>query len=74
MFAHYRELVRSDQAQEWFNIFPGADYPRCLLARCSRKGPQASKGSSAGLIVSARLSPLAGAIRMYAAVQFERAA
>jgi integrase len=38
MFAHYRELVSEDQAREWFNIFPDADYPRCLLTRMSKKG------------------------------------
>jgi integrase len=43
MFAHYRELVRPDQAHEWFNIFPDADYPRCLLARCSKKGRRPAK-------------------------------
>ena len=43
MFAHYRELVRPDQAQEWFSIFPGAGYPQCLWARRSRKSRKPAK-------------------------------
>ena len=39
IFKHYRELVTPDQAQQWFGIFPAAEYPRCLLARRIRKGP-----------------------------------
>lgn len=43
MFAHYRELVRPDEAQEWFNIFPEADYPQCLKTRCKLRGRAAQK-------------------------------
>lgn len=39
IFKHYRELVAPEQAQEWFNILPTGDYPRCLLARRIKKGP-----------------------------------
>lgn len=46
MFAHYRELVRPDQAQDWFNIFPGADYPQCLLAHRRRKGRKPAQVAS----------------------------
>ena len=40
IFKHYRELVAPEQAQEWFDILPPADYPRCLLARRIKKGPR----------------------------------
>ena len=33
IFKHYRELVTPEDAKKWFNIFPGADYPKCLLTR-----------------------------------------
>ena len=38
IFQHYRELVTPDQAQEWFNIFPPADYPECLISRRNKHG------------------------------------
>ena len=38
IFQHYRELVTPDQAQEWFNICPPADYPQCLIARRNKFG------------------------------------
>ena len=37
IFQHYRELVTPEEAQAWFNIFPGAGYPQCLLSRSKRK-------------------------------------
>jgi integrase len=53
MFAHYRELVRPDQAQEWFNIFPEADYPQCLKARCKPRGQAAVKAKLAAAAAAA---------------------
>ena len=40
IFKHYRELVVPEQAKEWFDILPPADYPRCMLARAIKKGPR----------------------------------
>ena len=37
IFKNYRELVTPEEGKEWFNIFPGADYPQCLLSRSRRR-------------------------------------
>lgn len=36
VFAHYRELVTPEQAQEWFSILPPENYPQCLASRRSK--------------------------------------
>lgn len=46
IFKHYRELVTPEQAKEWFNIFPGAGYPKCLLTRRSKFDPKPKWGSN----------------------------
>ena len=45
IFKHYRELVTPEQAKEWFNIFPGTGYPKCLLTRRKKFSPKPKWGS-----------------------------